>query len=240
MYKNYVFDLYGTLIDLYTDEEKDEFWHKLQLFFSYNGAYFEQEELKETYLKMVQDKIDKFSKKTEAPDVKIIKIMKKLYKLKAIYADEFLLTQTMQTFRILSTESMKLYDGVIELLARLKAEGKKIYILSNGQAEFSIPEMKHLGIYDYFDGIYFSADYQICKPDVKFFKKLIKEEKINISESIMIGNDYRTDIEIANRLNMDSLYIYSNHSPEFKDDVKATYCVYDGDFTKVKDMILEK
>ena len=28
-YENYIFDLYGTLVDIHTDEEKTELWEKL-------------------------------------------------------------------------------------------------------------------------------------------------------------------------------------------------------------------
>ena len=33
MYKNYVFDFYGTLVDIRTDEEKKEIWDKLSLLY---------------------------------------------------------------------------------------------------------------------------------------------------------------------------------------------------------------
>ena len=38
-YENYVFDLYGTLVDIHTDEEPRELWEKLVLFFGYYGAH---------------------------------------------------------------------------------------------------------------------------------------------------------------------------------------------------------
>ena len=31
-YENYIFDLYGTLVDIHTDEEKTELWEKLRSF----------------------------------------------------------------------------------------------------------------------------------------------------------------------------------------------------------------
>ena len=31
-YENYIFDLYGTLVDIHTDEEKTELWEKLAQF----------------------------------------------------------------------------------------------------------------------------------------------------------------------------------------------------------------
>ena len=45
MYSNYIFDLYGTLIDINTDESSNEFWYKLSLFYSFKGAVYIAEEL---------------------------------------------------------------------------------------------------------------------------------------------------------------------------------------------------
>ena len=39
-YENYVFDLYGTLVDIHTDESRKEVWEKLALFLGYYGAIY--------------------------------------------------------------------------------------------------------------------------------------------------------------------------------------------------------
>ena len=38
MYQNYIFDLYGTLVDIRTDEWQAQLWKKLQLLYNYHGA----------------------------------------------------------------------------------------------------------------------------------------------------------------------------------------------------------
>lgn len=57
MYRNYIFDLYGTLVDIRTDEERAEVWEKLRLFYGYYGAVYEAGELRACYRKLVEDKI---------------------------------------------------------------------------------------------------------------------------------------------------------------------------------------
>ena len=57
MYTNYIFDLYGTLIDINTDEESTEFWYKLSLFYSFKGALYTAEELKESYITLVKSQM---------------------------------------------------------------------------------------------------------------------------------------------------------------------------------------
>lgn len=236
MYKNFIFDLYGTLIDLTTNEEKDELWAKLSLFYSYNGAKYEKGELKEDYCIMVKKFLSE-NTTTDYPDTKVNNIFKILYNNKDVNASDELVMMTTKLFRILSTEDIGIYDGVKETLSLLKSSGRKLFILSNGQREFSIPEIKYLGIYDYFDGIYCSADVGICKPDVNFYKYLIEKEKLNISECIMIGNDHTTDIKGANDIGMDCVYIHSNHSNKIYNNIKANLKIWDGNFYRIKEII---
>ena len=44
-----IFDLYGTLVDIHTDEGKAEVWERLSLFYSYYGASYTPEEMRGGY-----------------------------------------------------------------------------------------------------------------------------------------------------------------------------------------------
>ncbi|SMC26039.1 putative hydrolase of the HAD superfamily [Clostridium acidisoli DSM 12555] len=233
MYKNYIFDLYGTLIDLRTDEEKEELWEKLSKFYSYNGARYDKCELKNNYGFIVKANL-MANKSTNYPDTKIKEVFRKIYLNKGVSPSEELVNQTVKIFRILSTNYIGIYDGVLEVLDLIKSKDKKIFLLSNGQREFSIPELKYVDIYKYFDGMYFSADICICKPDEKFFYHLIKEENINVEDSLMIGNDYTSDITGANNVSMDSIYIQSNHSSNIYMDIKCKEKIFDNNFRKIE------
>ena len=57
-YENYIFDLYGTLVDIHTDEEKTELWEKLAQFYGYYGAVYTAEELKNAYACLTGQKED--------------------------------------------------------------------------------------------------------------------------------------------------------------------------------------
>lgn len=39
-YENYIFDLYGTLIDIHTDEEEKALWKALAKFYRAHGAFY--------------------------------------------------------------------------------------------------------------------------------------------------------------------------------------------------------
>ena len=50
--KHAVFDLYGTLVDIHTDEEQKNFWKKLAKFLRRHGVHYEYKELKKEYARL--------------------------------------------------------------------------------------------------------------------------------------------------------------------------------------------
>ena len=238
MYSNYIFDLYGTLIDINTDESSNEFWYKLSLFYSFKGAIYIAEELKTTYENMVKSKLQSYTN-TKYPDTPLEPIFSELYKIKGITPSINLVNDTAHFFRTLSIKYIKLYEGVIELLELLKSKGKNIYLLSNAQRIFTLYEMKMLGIKKYFDDILFSADYEICKPDTNFYNTLIEKHNLDINDSIMIGNDYICDIAGATNVGLNSLYMHSNLSPEIKGPLTSTYSIMNIDIPKISQLIIQ-
>lgn len=241
-YQNYVFDLYGTLVDIRTDEEQKTLWEKMSLFFGYYGAAYTPEALQKAYLETVRiseeqkkEQMTKFrGEKAYAgkeeryaheayPEIPIEHVFQKLYTQKGVEPEEALIRHTGQMFRVLSTHHVRLYAGAAELLHKLHEAGKKVYLLSNAQRIFTEYELVFLKIHDCFDGILISSAYGVKKPDEAFFSLLFEKYRIKPEESLMIGNDLNTDILGAKRAGMDTFYIHSAISPEVKQKVDADY-----------------
>lgn len=238
MYKNYIFDLYGTLVDIHTDEEQEYLWKKITDFYGFHGAIYTPEELRKEYKLLCAAEGEKI-KDVEWAEIQIEKVFLELFTKKGVDVTLELATHVGEIFRIISTEYLKLYDGVIEFMELLKKKKKKIYLLSNAQEIFTVPEMKYLGIYDYFDGVVISSSEECKKPDPKFYNIVLNRYDLDKKESIMIGNDYITDIKGAHDSGLDSLYIHSNLSPEIKGKLLSKYSIMDGDFKKVKDIVVK-
>lgn len=239
MYTNYIFDLYGTLVDIHTNENSKSLWEKLALFYSFNGAYYSAKELKAAYKRKIKETQLSITN-TDYPDFPVENIFQSLFEEKDVQVSEYTIKATAQMFRIVSMKYLKLYDGVLELLDFLKEKKKKIYLLSNAQRIFTLYEMKTLGIYEYFDGIYFSSDHCVCKPDKMFYNKLLKEFNLDTQKTIMIGNDFIADIEGASYSGLDSLYIDSNLSPKITKILKSKYNIMNGDVKKIAELIISK
>ena len=233
-YDVYVFDLYGTLVDIHTDEEQMEVWEKLSLFYGYYGAFYNAMELKDAYgelvkgkeknLKSTLEKDPKYSHEA-SPEIEITEVFLELFREKGVEAEETLAVHAGQFFRVLTTEYVRLYEGTTEMLLHLRKAGKKIYLLSNAQRIFTEYEMRSLNLVKYFDGILISSDYKTKKPDKRFFDILLDKYEIDPKKALFVGNDSRSDIAGAQGVGMDTFYIKSNISPQGDMAENATFFV---------------
>ena len=55
-YENYIFDLYGTLVDIHTEEDRPEAWAALARFYSYYGADYAPGELQQAFRRMTAER----------------------------------------------------------------------------------------------------------------------------------------------------------------------------------------
>ena len=240
MYKNYIFDLYGTLVDIRTNENKSYLWDKMSELFGFYGAGYEKSELKRSYFKYCNELEKKARSEYKFAEIDLDTVFRRLLADKGITDAEQSVIDSLEMFmRTLSTKFIRLYDGVVDFLEALKSNGKKVYLLSNAQRGFTRPELRLLGIEQYFDGIMISSEEGCKKPGDRFFRMILDKYGLNPKESIMIGNDSVSDILGAHSAGMDSLYIHTEISPECVEDLKSTYAVMDGDFRKIKDLILK-
>ena len=212
-YTDLIFDLYGTLVDIHTDEN-DLVWEKTALYFGYYGAHYTKESLRTAFEEELRKREAKAGQSYECfPDIPFEQIMAELFRQKDVGNADALGINAAQLFRISATEYIKLYPGALDALARLRRKGCRLWLLSNAQRIFTAFELQHLGLGEQLDGIYISSDYRCRKPDSRFYQALIDEQKLDVSHCLMIGNDRQTDIAGAQKLGMATLYMHTNLTP---------------------------
>lgn len=242
VYKNVIFDLYGTLVDIRTDEEAPLFWSKVADIFSKKGAVYLPKELRQRYVRYCKE--EKLKELIKRPynrylDIDLLHVFEKLYKHMGIRPTKAMLLETAKQFRKASIKHIRLYDGVRELLIFLKESNCRIYLLSNAQRSFTLPELEKVGILPYFDGILISSDLRVCKPSPIFFKALLKKYSLDPADCIMIGNDKISDMQGAKNVGIDGIYIHQDISPDIEEgeEIPCVYSVMDGDVTKITDYL---
>lgn len=252
MYRNYIFDFYGTLADIRTDEEAPALWEKMSEIYGALGAAYKPQELQCAFRRLEkeegkrlgsggQDRLengDWDSPEAENTEPDLTKVFAMLYHEKKVSCDASQARMTAITFRALSRQFLSAYDGVEELLGELRKRGRRVYLLSNAQTDFTRPEIEMLGLTHYFDGIVLSSEQGCKKPSPVFFRRLLERYRLDPAECIMTGNDEAADIVGAQSVGMDTLYIHTDISPKEYGKVQATYRVMDGDFRRAAQILL--
>ena len=236
-YKNYIFDLYGTLLDIHTDENSKELWKIMRDFYNVYGCEWKQKPLRDAFFLYDAGERQRLSVLTgvKKPEIKIERVFARLLfeggghhscslmiagldidTLRRQYkeniegvlnkvADSEWATAAANLFRTASREYVRLYPNTMETLKSLKDKGCRLYLLSNAQKVFTMPEIEAFGLQDILDKIYISSDYGMMKPEPDFLNKLLSEEGLKSEETVMVGNEIESDAAIAIRCGLSSI-----------------------------------
>ena len=215
-YRTYLFDLYGTLVDIHTNESRPAFWRQTADVFTRDGACYSGRELRAAYLKACRSETDQLASRAPAgtlvePDLR--KVFAALYLAKGREAAPELVERTALAFRRLSTTHLRAYAGAAELLQALRDRGREVVLLSNAQRCFTEPELRKLGLWDCFDRIFLSSDLGVQKPDPGIFSKALEALGREPADCLMIGNDPVCDVGGAVSVGIDAVYVHSGLSP---------------------------
>ena len=236
-YKNYIFDLYGTLVDIHTDEAMPELWQKLAGWYCAYGVDRTAEETRKAYLAMVREEEEKLAalNGSRFPEIQLETVFLRLLKEApdkeadpgdaATRADGTAIKKpsgkesetawaraTAAFFRITSRDRLCCFEGVPEMLKSLRKQGKRVYLLSNAQSVFTMQELEKCGIEDCFDDIFISSDRGIKKPDPRFLQELMQKHAMDPAETVLIGNDPDTDMAVAKACGVRGILVSSDGS----------------------------
>ncbi|MBN1915415.1 HAD-IA family hydrolase [Candidatus Dojkabacteria bacterium] len=103
-------------------------------------------------------------------------------------------------------KQVRVFPGFPGFLKSLKANKKKIYIVSNRDKSTIIPVLKNYKIDSYFEEVISCIDEGFEKPDPTTLLNLIKKEEKTKKDFLYIG-DSKTDAEFATRANVDFIII---------------------------------
>lgn len=196
---NILFDLYGTLVDIRTDEASPAFWVRLKA----GGAPF----TKEAYLARCREEAERLPQEGE---IDLLRVFSALTGLRGKALSEFA-----RFFRETSLLRLRLFPFAAELLSALRAAGVRLFLFSNAQACFTREELRILGLENSFDGILLSSEAGVKKPSRAFFEYGFRRMRIAAEESVYVGNDLMDDVGGAHGVGMRCLYLQTEQSGEY-------------------------
>ncbi len=230
-YRNYIFDLYATLIRIHTNQNMPKLWRRTADIMAFYGSVYTPSQMKKKYRELIREREKSISltSGTKWPEADVGDIFREMLldpPERNAYAeisdpggwDEERMREWIRvfsyTFRVNSRIVFSLYSDTLETLRTLKRKGKKVFLLSNAQEVFTVPEMRVLGLDELFDDIFISSVHGIRKPDPQFMECLLEKHGLKKSESVMIGNDMESDILMAARCGVSGIHVNTDQFSE--------------------------
>ena len=224
--KGILFDLYGTLIDIETDESLEEIYRGIAHYLTYQGVYLHRWEVRDRYYEIMKQQKEEGGE--EYPEIDVEAIWNAFLRQEGIRAPltrRKLATILAQIYRAISRKRLQLYPDVKRVLDELRPT-YRMALVSDAQPCYALPELKAVGLDGYFDPTIISAHYGFRKPDKRLIEKALKIMQLMPSEVICVGNDMYRDIYGASRLGIKTIFIESNQGAKSHDNVTPDYFAY--------------
>ncbi len=206
MIKAIIFDINGTLADIYTSESDDHIYRTTANFLDYHGIRIAPDKLKYEYFDRM--KKQKENSHEKFPEFDVVKLFVSLTG-KDNYRNRQLAEAAATVFRAAGRYKLELYEGVMEVLNKLD-ERYRLAAVSDGQKLWAVPEMTTLGLSGFFDPVIISSEYGFRKPDQRIFKTVLKKLHVTPDEALYVGNDMYRDIYGAREAGLKTVFFHSN------------------------------
>ena len=205
---NFIFDLYGTLVDIRTDEDKEELWEGVASLIG--DGEDRADAVRREYLDLC-----KAAKQGEDHEINLLSVFEEMLITRGV--NPVVAPSLASEFRRLSMVKLARFNGVRDMLLKLKEKGAGVYLVSNAQSCFTLDELRTTELDDLFDGIIISSDVGVKKPATAIFDIAFRRFDIRAEDSVYVGNDMRDDVLGATKSGIRTVYIHTEQSGSYPD-----------------------
>ncbi|HEY3422088.1 MAG TPA: HAD family hydrolase [Methanocellaceae archaeon] len=227
-----LFDIYGTLIDISTDENDTAAYEALSKWLEYKYIYLSADQLKwfyreefarrigtETARKKLEEDvfksiIDEFearmtSRQETHPDADVREVFKSIilrFAQRTPEELEHMATDLSHLFRAVTRKRIFLYPTVKPALDQMQKK-YRLGIVSNAQEAFTMPELGLYKLGPYFETIVLSSQVGVKKPNSRIFARALADLNVKPEKVVFVGNDMEADMMGASKLGMRTIYL---------------------------------
>jgi putative hydrolase of the HAD superfamily len=225
MIKGLLFDLYGTLIDIDTNEGMEEIYRAVSHYLTYHCIYLRRWEVRDRYYRIMKQQ--KEARGEEHPEIDVEAIWNEFLMQEGIKSPAIRGQQAKviaHIYRGVSRNRLQLYPNVKRVLNELRS-GYRMALISDAQSCYALPEIRAVGLDGYFDPIIISSYYGYRKPDSRLFRMAMERMGLEPHEVIGVGNDMFRDVHGARVLGIKSIFFDSNQGTKTFENVSPDYRV---------------
>ncbi len=226
-----LFDVNGTLIDIETDEGLEEIYRAIAHFLMYQGITLHRWEVRDLYFQIMQKQraasTEKFVEWDAASvwreflqqtgsDYTRTLPPEKLAQLPLFLAE---------LHRGIARKRLRLFPQVQETLDLLRTH-YRMAVVSDAQSAYAVPELRAVGILNYFHPVIVSGDYGYRKPDPRLFQKALAALELRPEQALYLGNDLYHDILGAQQAGMKAILVSYNRETTASETITPDYIIY--------------
>lgn len=126
--------------------------------------------------------------------------------------------------RGISRKRFSLFPQVLQELNELR-EHYLLAAVSDAQSAYALPELRALGLHEYFDPVIISGDYGYRKPDARLFQEAPDRLQVPSSHAIFIGNDCNRDIFGARQLGIKTILFCHTQDMTCPNEAEPDYII---------------
>ena len=225
-----LFDVNGTLVDIETDEHMEAAYRAISHFLSYQGILLHRWEVHALYFQIMKEQ---FAATRETyPEFDVVAVWRELLCRQATSYTHAIPAGKLQEMPLFLAELQRgicrkrlcLFPQEQEVLSRLK-ERYPMAVVSDAQSAYAVPELKSVGIFEYFDPIIISGDFGYRKPEARLFQHALERLGVPGDEAVFIGNDRYRDVFGAKQLGMKTVLFASSPGMDPPQSAEPDYII---------------
>jgi putative hydrolase of the HAD superfamily len=226
-----LFDVNGTLIDIETDEWMEEAYRAVAHFLTYQGIALHRGEVRDLYFRIMKEQ---FAESREVyPEFDVVAVWREVLRRYSTAYTTSLGPEKLRQMplflaelqRGISRKRLLAFPQTQETLAQLKTR-YRLAVVSDAQSAYGLPELRAVGLAEYFAPIIISGDYGYRKPDSRLFHTALSELQVAPEEAIYIGNDRFRDVLGARQAGMKTILFCPNGNPGGSPETEPDYILY--------------
>jgi putative hydrolase of the HAD superfamily len=232
-----VFDVNGTLVEIWTEDGMEEIFRAAAHFLTYQGIDLHRHEVRDRYFQLMKEQ--QRASPHEHPEFDAVGIWRAIigeHRTDFTRALPAAKLQQMPLFlaemsRGIARRKLGLYPHAREVLDVLR-EHYPLAVVTDAQSAYARGELHRAGLLGYFDPIIVSGDHGYRKPDRRLFQFALDGMGVAAAHGLYVGNDMHRDIFGAREAGMTTVMFDSDQGTKTYLD-----CVPDHTITDLRDLL---
>jgi putative hydrolase of the HAD superfamily len=226
-----LFDINGTLIDIDTDERMDEAYRAIGHFLLYQGVNLRRWEVRDLYFNVMKEQLAASGE--EHPEFDVTKVWREILRRQSSDFTRSLPRAKLEQLplviaelqRGVSRKRLKCFPQAKEVLEQLR-QRYALAVVSDAQTAYAIPELRAVGLQEFFEEIVISGDFGYRKPDARLFHTALAKLNVLAEQAIFVGNDCYRDVFGAQQAGMQAVLFSSSGGPPSPGATEPDYIIY--------------